>query len=1778
MEHMRWLLSLIFLISLLGCQQKGQQSVEILNSGIFTPISVQVNGKILVNELFDIGEYETATEARNLVIKVTNNTMFPMTEMDFVFAPTSTQAVSFLRSAEGEPRYPGAGGTCSATLLPGQSCIINLQYEAAASGVYTQPAHFHYKNLVEPDGRPVTFTFLAGTAASLVFTEDKTRYVFGTEVGPTKIPVVERAIKSTYSRVLQVKNAGELSARDISLGLTQSCLSAVTAQCPDGMGNVYSISHDCPARLLSGQTCNLTVFYAPKNQDPVVGPVPPEIVDIRYESTIKANYTNNPDNDRAVLTGYFSSVSATIEARFDTSIDNLIFETPIVSGNRALKQFRVNNTGYREGELQQIFFTDMLGSHVASCVRVDSVDQYMKCYDQALTTEKTLQELPFYLRDRNDCVSVNNGTQKIYTDVGKSCVFDLYFQPSIRYLTQLDFNLDMHAEFDTRWQDLVVIKQRELQTLSAQTQTAARLKVISLKIAGTEYISSNDPALQVVNDFNLPIPYESNTYDFGRLALLSPNFFKRKSFSLTLKNEGQFPAKNLIFKDGRNTNIPFQSVNATGVSLGPHTPYQYFTGTLVDDLSCAEIPPGGTCTIKSNFAPIGLGDELKQMENMFDDLSGHQDDFVKRFITTYDDGALFSDSNLKTTLKDIPNRSLTANIKATLVTKGVLSDYASENTWGGSTRTARNKDVQVFIFRNIGTGPISYLPYVGDSLPSSLLYLDRTTNLATYNANFDCLDIFDFQYNPVNSMGTIQSRQGTWSSYPTSLNTETGWHALPSEKSCALTFRNQAKESLKTIIETGPGTLQLASYGGELGRFFSHMVTGNDLWEFPDKYLSDIRFQVDYYDGDSSDPAIASHPIQSVLGHYEITTRKQIGTVSNNQAKVIPSNLYPQTSAVMYRPPFTLPTLSADSITKTGKSIPEAWFAGPNNATIDDPQFKPFMKGFDSKDFILPSIGGLPGSYDYMIFLGTFPVGENHVASIKLSNFGVSNSDLSNTFFENSPSPFSIASGSITGTDSLSLAPSGMETANLPTAGIGNNLGIRFNPTVAGRFTNTLTYTYTTGEFVNQVSGAKKTRVMKILFVADAVTSYPDLKADVYDFDVLEQDGVDPIVTMQPTPTAINPTTNNNAIPPKIVLSSIKLSNPTSRDTYVKKRIVFKNTSATNKLYNLKLNLKATTTSIVSTTNIFVGTASMNQTNCATAFSNTRTGNGLASLNEAGTPGDSCYVEIKYQPKLADTVKTTLLSFIYEIKPNQYIEKHIAVELSPVDPATVAVIDGPSTTLSREDVFDEFGNTIPKSHPLAFGSVVMNVEPLPLNFNQSSGSYKRLTVKNAGVTKASFLKSYHDYLDEFNPAYTGPTYPGTNIIPAAGDYTIGGDGFEYTTIYLKKYSYGTNRIEVKATKACLFGDDENNVAIPGFQKGFNSATINPCKLEIYFNADINYSAKEILIKQPARMKDNYFRLKYYNYNRSSVSQIPLYFHLKGLVKPPVSAFASTPVFSNVVTKEAGTATFSWASMLASAPTVGPIVGYRVYYSSSLGDITGDVYPLGNTKFIDTMDINNRTRLFSGMQKGRFYYFRVVAIRQNAKYNAKYFPNLADGLFLSEVSPVTTANYLRLIIPLSGTEYLHSLNALVERGIFWPTPSPWATVDTKCKNRTSAVLFNGTTNTPRAYSLMTKPIWDVIKFSPLYHDYGNYLQVPHWVAGGASYNIATMFGSQSGYNPAELTQTFPLPRYFYYRDSNNYNALVAMAVGGVLDTDYSDYLSLVDAKAEYAVGRCIITLP
>src|SRR5690606_33500805 len=136
----------------------------------------------------------------------------------------------------------------------------------------------------------------------------------------------------------------------------------------------------------------------------------------------------------------------------------------------------------------------------------------------------------------------------------------------------------------------------------------------------------------------------------------------------------------------------------------------------------------------------------------------------------YHNGTNFSDLNIKTEVPDI-NSSVTeawkeikVGLTAKLVTKGYLKSYSSMNANIG--QVVRGREVyKNFIFTNIGTGPISYLPYIGRKIDheSNLVFENGAQRVdvpdpSLYGANYDCNDVIDFDYHASDDVATIQNR------------------------------------------------------------------------------------------------------------------------------------------------------------------------------------------------------------------------------------------------------------------------------------------------------------------------------------------------------------------------------------------------------------------------------------------------------------------------------------------------------------------------------------------------------------------------------------------------------------------------------------------------------------------------------------------------------------------------------------------------------------------------------------------------------------------------------------------------------------------------------------------------------------------------------------------------------------------------------------------------------------------------------------------------------------
>ena len=89
------LLILAFMLSLAGCNsQQSGSDVQINTSGIFTPVSISYDHKEL-KEIYDFGEYLIGSGPAVYTLTVTNNSLFPVTELSLTMDSFESFGFSF---------------------------------------------------------------------------------------------------------------------------------------------------------------------------------------------------------------------------------------------------------------------------------------------------------------------------------------------------------------------------------------------------------------------------------------------------------------------------------------------------------------------------------------------------------------------------------------------------------------------------------------------------------------------------------------------------------------------------------------------------------------------------------------------------------------------------------------------------------------------------------------------------------------------------------------------------------------------------------------------------------------------------------------------------------------------------------------------------------------------------------------------------------------------------------------------------------------------------------------------------------------------------------------------------------------------------------------------------------------------------------------------------------------------------------------------------------------------------------------------------------------------------------------------------------------------------------------------------------------------------------------------------------------------------------------------------------------------------------------------------
>lgn len=1755
------LLRLALILLLASCNSQKSSDVVINTSGIFTPVTVTYDHKE-IGETYDFGEYVIGSGPALYTITVRNNSLFPLTELKMTMETFEAFGFGFEKTDDGKNRFPGKTGTCKAILLPTQSCTIVLSFETNISKFYEQPVTFSYLNYIEGANRVINLQVLAGNPASLIFDDNITNYYFGELVGMAEIPVLERDIDQEYSQVLRVTNAGDLKARNIvnnNIILTQTCNSAETKTCPAGQNTAYRIVHNCPVELSHGESCQVELFFKPLNQANTA-----EMKHVRYDSTVQIKYKTSLLGAEGVLNAYTTTNSVNIEARFETSIESQVFENKIVVGNRDLRAFRVNNRGFRNGFMRKLVVKDLLGVHVASCVANPLTKPWLECYDSMVTNIKTLAEFPFKLKDKNDCLGAPFDDGKIIP-VDQGCAFDIQFQPSLTYQTGKYFDYEIFAEYDSLWKGNSTIAENQLHTLIAESLSAAKIVPWSIIHNGLNISDKTSLSDTIV------------TYDGGRVGLMSPLNFRRRNLLVTFKNEGGVAATVVVAKDGRGNIIPQKEINPVGVDIGLTNP-KYFTKALINTNNCTEIEPNQTCTIQLSFAPVTFYDWTINANNMFDVLfpaPGPYLDSYKQFIMTYKDGSTYTDTNTYTTVVDSgPNQS-ESRLKMDLVEKGQLDDYTTQSMGLGvqTNGTSYRREVR---FSNIGTKDIPYLPYIGSRDLKKLIKgtIIVPTNPASLDpGTLDCYGIFDFYHTSGDSLAVINARSHLWDPFPVG-------------KDCLLTFEYYTPKRHLTSddVKSAVGALK------ENSRMSDSSATG---WEYERVAELGFDFALDAYDGDTTDPA-AVGPLASAFGKHIEGKKNSIGATYIQAAKLTLYTPRPMIGSSLFRPGWSTQNVDDEEGVNflIGTVIPDSWYF--SDYTEQSTGFvgydADFFKGNLTKNFF-PHTMTLPTLTDYQLvyYMGSVPTGTVINGSNTLVNAGRQTANIISATINTiqRPNPIStVQHFNTTLTSATFPLPLGMISAAAgPSVSGGHAVSYSFSATDPGVYAAEIVINYKDGSYDSvgpyhlPLPGVDPRvpviRQKKFLVVAEVSNNTPALKLDIQDYDIATDD-VTPAIE---TPGAITPANMSyfENTTPVHTFTSIKIPVPARKDSYLKRRFIFYNSSATAPINEIKLFFRSNGSSLVkdglqSPTSYYVCMTG-SQTNATLAAVDSSavaqpmcTGTcGTTAFNLA--PGGSCYIEIRYQPTGSTTTKSVTLTALHKTDTNRYIHRNLDLSFLSQDPAAVSISNRTAQIIRT-------GLGTLNSYNIDFGSPIQTANPMVFSYDAvpTGGWNKMLQMLNPTITRASFLKSYQLYYKQFiDPAVTDaalkqmePAYPAA--------YTKNVGGILYTLIWQQNYPSSANpRIQVWSNRECLVGDDTGQ----WFQKGFTGLT---CKMIPILFADINYINRALNVNLASDMDPNYVRLQYYTSNRVSTAAVT--FHFTGNMKPNTSGAAAPNginYYQNVsaTSDEGGKVTFKFAEMNPATPALGPIVGYRIYFSPTTSPLN-TVFPALTPATPYWDEPVNGTGLYQLTQKNlgvnKYMYYRIYPIRQFAAYTQSPNPfGLSSGKYLSDPSiPV-----LPVVIPNANFIYQHIGRYLIERGVNNANLLTHAQAKTTCSSRSKLTVTQGPSVVQFSYAMIQPPVWNVILGRPDGSNY-NLNDYSLWLD-NSLVNIHAKVAAYPEYNPTADLAFLEAPLVFYIKKTGcGINCPGNTAVGNAFGQP--GYVSYVESTVNFAGSRCYIQLP
>jgi hypothetical protein len=1763
------LYSLLFLslMLLFSCKKEKtneiSQNVNLNTKGIYIPVSVKHQG-LEVSELIDLDEYELGSGAQLFSFSITNNTAFPMTEIDVKFPDQDPnyKAFDYMVDPEEVIAFPGHGGTCQRVLPARASCIINLMIlapEELGMRLYLQKIRVEYKNLIEQVAREFTLRIYAGFAASLIFDNNPdSNFWFGDKVGLSQIPVLERAERITLTRNIIVRNAGDLRARNVVVSLPPQDITCfanlVSTTCVGAEGesfyqqysfNAWQVQHNCPAVLEKDETCEVNVSFTVLNQDPDVGPPSLALQEIIHNATARLDYLSSPELRAEALNAYFNTVTTTIAARFDTSISSQKIDDAVIVGNRDKRGFKVDNKGYRHGRLHKIIIKDNTDNnqHLATCVYDITTNPYLKCFEEDLVTPVALETFPFYFRDIDACFSDNPIK---YVNVDSGCVIDVYFQPSIKIQSEKEYDVALWVEYDNQYKGVETIVSSYLHDFIATALPAAKVRMKSLTFGKVDL-----PVSAVWSDDDF---HQETKFDLGRLALQIPSKARRTALRIALENIGGSDATQVKAFHGRlvdefgvranGIEIPTQT---SPINIGTSATHPFYKNVFINSASCSVISPGGTCTIEIEYSSISLNNECNEMLSMFDfhadcdDIDSltlaQKQEFYKKFTLAYEDGAKYSDENLYSTTKDIPKRLTDTRIHGVLVRKGYLDQFHDQDILN-SVKFGQIKQYHLK-FENIGTGTIPYFAWRGDTFDPYTtrgVYFRPTLNPATYGGHKDCLDLFDFSSLPTDLYADIMARKAGVS--PTNTNDKkNAWVlGLASEEVCILTVElNPSRSALPLATEFQSSVFSNGGQSAEMRRFVSNVpiydydanTDSHNLNVHNDVYLSrniisqNTLVDLAYYDGDVDveDPYVIgldeTNP-EKHFGRYQdkvntIIDEMNLGASFVGFAYWTIGNSKPYTSSIIYRNEINTTEVLHHETSTTVRPVYNrvmTYWWGPGNRINDNDEF--------NYKYTLPSFYSIQNSDISSLLLAS-----NSFHSVHFGTFD-SQDKMSLSFDFIGYIDIRILSEELTGGDKDYFT---MVHTPLPDDGLSmgqgangqNNttrgLEFEFDPTFntpsgeARLFSTTYRITYTDGQHVDRFCDESistcdlviKTRDINLFVKTKEAPA--KLSFDLQNYEVT----VDPIAGTTDEELLVDVTALpyyyiGNPSDPDIeptVFSSIKIANPSpAQHFYERKRFIIKN-ETTEDIQDLRFILKGTP--MANTPYMIVDTQiQLDISDCNPKF----TSGGLAA-------GESCYIEIFYQPNVVSATETFNLAFVYQIDDNQYVEQSIPVEFKAVFPATVSPYNISLSTILRPNPNGP-GTMLTSSYPLNFASYTLTTIQGTIDFD---GTFKAMTeLRNSSSTRASFLKQWHDFRGLPVVQDNQP------VLPEASDYEVKSTATgprDFLKVLEQESTH--SKITVYLSKECLM-DDEPTIAWDS--KGFNnqSQLINPCYMATYLLPKINLSGVSFTT---SNVNHGYFDLLFYNHSRVSFDRVP--FHFIGSILPNPSThtnFASSPTviqYDDVTALSNGSITFGWNPMTPNNIAFGTITGYRVFYAES-ASVLSNLYTT-NAPYFDVRNLADPFLQINSLLPGKFYYIRTAAIR----YSPNYTQNLFTGLTNEYLSVSTGFTAMMIVVPPANYTYHHLSKRIYHTKRTINTPNNYSATKSACGSL-YVNMFSGSNQVPYQMKLIDNQGLNYLLTTPntTNYDSGGFDTVIHWID-----------------NPLQTVESYGFPMLEHYDANHRY---------------------------------------